>query len=829
VTTFRFPLVDFLGRIKSYFLVEGENISGAPTTTVRTPGHFIFVVDCSGSMWGQMDALRALVVKLLTLEEYRDADVLVSILSFSSAGDLRTHASRVKIGDFMAPGSKALADVQSLSCRGLTCISQGLKAVPGLLAKGEVTAVTLLSDGYANDRSPGDEKRVIDSMVIELAKNPDVFINTISLGSWADFKLLSYIANACSGTCFQAPTAKEVYDNLHATTSLIAGQVSPALTVEMNGADYAVCMSRSGGKIIGGSENLLIRGLRPEDDTTVYRFKQVEEATYNASSAPIADANERGIFAFARAQLAEGYVNKAKYALCSTRNESLLLVHARALVSTEIAAMAADLENAALRGAAGTKTTTAYGLPNAGTLSVLGVLSILGDYASDIEVDLAALRSGYQKRGVKRIAGVRQDDGTVVTPWVKTAYRDTGSLVRVSSFDLNRNNATVNMLLHRKVDLVKADDGTVISEIEGVKLDLTSFNNYTIVGDGALNVNQLSIRIGNKRLFRDLVKAGVLSDGEFNPKATYDIVLAGRPLIAYDASFAPDMLDGVISRLTKLKVLASILSASMKGGASETYTPEQVAERKRHYVTTGGNFSPPTTNEYADIEKALSEGIIDTRISYKVDIGSPDLLNLSELYSANEYLARRFTVSVGGVEEKKPKFDMRWDGPTYGIKPVSARTTLNTVDDIMYPIFLDFLGLTQNGTVERILTDAGIEPRTVTAFVAAVQGAGSKDDQIEAFSDMRKAVDGVIEDIFRDAVAPMVFYIGATGLVPDEFNARALTAEQVKEKYPDLSIPKAALDGTFYVVGQDPTILSVFMKAEYFSTGKVPSTVEEAA
>lgn len=830
----RFSLYDFLGRGKGRFFVDTETFSNATSvSTVRQPGHFIFVCDASGSMWGQMAGLRSLVTKLVTLEEYRDAEVLVSVLSFSSAGDLVTHASRVKIADFMAPGSKALADLQRLDTRGLTCISQGLKAIPGLVKDDEVTAAVVLSDGFANDRSPGAEKREIDIIVEQLRKTKGVFVNTISLGSYADFKLLAYIANACSGTCFQAPSAKEVYDVLHETTTLVAGATSPVLDVQMNGADYAVFVSRSAGKIIGGSQALLIRGLRPEDDKAVYRFRKVEDAVYSASNAPVCGENGADltpVLAFAKAQLSEGNVNTAKYALVATRDEDLLAKHARALVNGEIAAMSADVESAVVTGIpAGHTISATYGLPNAGQASVLQILGLLGQYASDIQVDMNALTSGYKKRGVKRIAGVRNPDGTVTPYPYKLASRTPSQFRGVSSFDLNRNNATVNMLVAEPANLVQVADGAVIPEVEGIKLDLWINRNYTIVGDGSLNIERLFLRIANKRLFRALVAASVLPDTDFDAKLTYEVVLAGRPLIGYDATFSPAMFDGLFGRVARLKVVQSILAACVKG-QSDAYTPDQLAALKAKGVTGGMNFSAPTTNEYADLNQALADGIIDTRVSYKVDFGTPEVVNLGELYSANAYLARRFTLAVNGTEEKKPKFDMRWDaGVTYGIKPVGPKLTVGPVDDLMYPIFMDFLGLASNGSVAAILTDAGFDADFVTKFRAAADGQVSKDTAVEVFTDAKKALDKAVDAVFTSAVAPMVFYVGSTGLVPDEFQSRAMTAEQVREKYKGIDLGKDADESIYYEV--NGTILSIFTKVEYFSTGKVPSAVadEEAA
>lgn len=820
---FKFALYDFLGRAKSYYLGTSETVPAEATTTVRNPSHFVLVLDCSGSMWGVMAALRLMVVKLLTLEEWRDADMLASVVSFSSAGDLITHASRVKIKDFMTPGSAALEAVGQLSTRGLTCISQGLKAIPALVRPNEVTAAVVLSDGFANDHSPGAEKREIDVIVENLRKIPGLFVNTISLGDWADFKLLSFMANACSGTCFQAPTAKEVYDVLHQTTTLVTGATSPALDLPLNDADYQVFVSLSARKIVGGDRSLLIRGLRPEDDKTTYRYREVEAAEYDASTLPLAEGTP--VFAFAKAQLAEGNINRAKYALVAARDQTLLGAHSRALVSNEIALMSAAVEAAALDGTAGHTFSTTYGLPNAGVLSVLGVLSILSDYARDVSVDLVTLRDGYKKRGVKKIAGVRLPDGTIQKHWVKTAYRDTGDWANVSSFDINRNNATVNMLVTRAINLVKEEDGTVIPEVAGIKLDLSSFNNYTIVGDGTLNVAVLPLRIANKRLFRALVAANVLADVDFDPKAIHSIVLEGRPLIAYDATFSPTVLDGVFDRVARLKVLSSILTASSKG-QSDTYTPEQIADLKTHLLSTSLYFNAPMVNEYPDLAQALADGVVDTRISYKVDFGTGSILNLGELYSANEYLARRFALTRSGTEEKKPKFEMRWEsGIAYEIKSLTARTALNSVDDLMYPIFLDFLGLAPTGAVSQVLLSAGLDADFCTKFQAAAAGTTSKDTAVEVFTDARKALDAAIEKVFVDSVSPMVFYVGATGLVPDEFGALALTAEQIKQKHPSLSIGKSETDGTFYEVGS--SILCVSCKAELFSTGKVASTVDE--
>src|SRR5439155_22292614 len=86
---------------------------------------------------------------------------------------------------------------------------------------------------------------------------------------------------------------------------------------------------------------------------------------------------------------------------------------------------------------------------------------------------------------------------------------------------------------------------------------------------------------------------------------------------------------------------------------------------------------------------------------------------------------------------------------------------------------------------------------------------------VEALTDAKKKLDARSDDLFREKLSPLVFYVGATGLLPDEADAKALSAEQLQAKYPDLALSKDEKEGTFFELGD--TILSVYAKTEYFS------------
>lgn len=831
----KFALYDYLGRPKAHYTVEEVAIA-APVPAKQT-SHHILVLDRSGSMYGDLPAVKTMVEKVLTLEEYKSADMLVSVISYSSQGDVTTHVERARVEEVMAPGSKHVEAIRKIQITGLTCISQGLRQALALIKDGELTCVSLHTDGYANDRSPGAEKREIDALVKDFAKKPNVFVNTLAYRNWCDFGLLTSIANACSGTCFKTPTAKEVFDTLHSTAGVLAGSVTPAFEVPTLTGQYVTFVSKKADKVLGSDDNLLVRGLNADDDKRGYRYTRVTPEQYAASALPVAGKNAEPVLAFAFGKLAEGDVNGAKYALMASRNLTLLNNHARALTNGALSEMATDIRKVLFgQISEGECTYTSdaapYELPNARQPSVVGILGLLSCYgAGDMQVDVATLRKTYKRRGVKRVPGTRNPDGTLTPPRAKAVPRNSdNAFLAVNGFDLNRNNATVNMTVTTPVALVRDGGENVGDTLSGVDLStLSTFNSYTVVGDGELNLPVLPLRVTNKRLHRELNALGLVT-GDYDPNTTHTIAFEGRPVVAYDATFDPKVVfpSDLFKNLLGAKVLSSVLTACMKDtGASDTMSEEQVAALKEVHLTPSLYFSPPTTTHYTDLQQALASGDVDTRVSYKVDFGVPTMLNIGELHSANKFLERMYELSINGAVEKKPKFDMRWNAAvTYGYKKLSARTKLTPVDDAMKPYFDEFLGLVSTtDNLSRVLTNAGFSPERVQAFLLAKQATTLNDAVVEVFTDARKALDTYIDSLY-EGVSSLVFYVGSTGLVPEEFGAsKGMDAETVKQTFPNLAycIGKNEADGTFYSfkdAAGEVVILSVYAKSEYFTTEK---------
>jgi len=814
----KFALHNYGGTPTKFFTVEAQDVTPDPSAAAVAPSHHIAILDVSGSMYGDLDSVKNIVEKVFTAEEFNDPAMKISLISYSSNGDCRIHFQKVTVEDVLAPGSKHLTEIRNLRVRGLTGISQSLHAAEKLIDDAEVTCISLHTDGYANDPSPYTEAQSIVKAVEAIERHPNVFVNTVGYRSWCDFALLAAIANRLSGKSMQANNAREVYKALHDTQALLAGQMSPVIEAGIGQFDFITFVSKKGGKVLGGTKSLTVRGLSGGDDGAIYRYKEVSAQAYEAAPGPVCDGrtNPTPLLAFCKANIALGNLNTAKYAMVSTKIGSLLSKHSRALVGDEVAAMAADVEDF-LFDRAGESLQAEYGLNTTGP-SVLEVLSILSSFRSSLRVNAHDLAAGYKRRGLKRVAGSRDDQGNIVPPTHKLQTPRDNTAVAVSGIDINRDTATANIRLVEDGTLIETATGNPVAEVAGIKLDLKSFRNYTLVGDGRVNVPVLPIKTSDKRCFAALKNIGVVT-GDFDPNQQYDIQLGNLPLVEYDFTFN-GLRPNLFEDLAKLTVLQKILSGLTKG-ESESLTADQIAALKACYLTPALYFSPPTTVPYSDLGVAQAQGEVDSYQSYKVMLGTPAITNLSKLASGNAYLQRRFTLKkADGTEVEKPTLPDWWeDGATWGVKALSARTKLTPVDDLAYPIYEGFLGLGARNELGKVLLTAGMGTDRLREFEDALDGGCTKDEALAIFTQTIRAIDATIDALYEDAISPLVFYIGATGLVPESFGP-AMTADQLVEKFPNASLAKAEKEGTFYQVPGTDMILGVFLSVEHFSTEK---------
>lgn len=448
--------------------------------------------------------------------------------------------------------------------------------------------------------------------------------------------------------------------------------------------------------------------------------------------------------------------------------------------------------------------------------SLLELVKLLEENSSHIILNLQHLQENYQRKGLKRIKGYRDEKGHLVEPLIKTESMDSGDYVRIVAFKLNRHTATINMLITRPVKLVKSADGNQITEVAGLLFtNVETFNNYTIVSNGAVNLKSLQIKISSKKVFDLLKEKGVIEAEKYDFRKEYTIPLNSLPLVPSKVTYAN--LDGVFDELAEIKILESILSALLRK-KSDIYTPEQLEELEKHYLSKNLHLNFPTTTEYRDLQAALANGTVDFQKSYKVDIGSKEILNLGKLHSANKFLDRMYDVygEESGKKLKKPTFDaILDDNVVFYYKTLSPRTKITKVDELMQQIFDDFLGIEDNGKVAAILSKVGAD-HLMPMLQAKWRGEKlDRDEFVAALTAASEKLEDYVEKIYREKVNPLVFYIGSTGNLPDEMDTQVQTADVIGAKYPDLQFSKDEREGMFFEVGN--TIISVYAKNEYYT------------
>ena len=792
----KFALYDFNGTPKEFYFVDEVEV---PKPVLEpTVSHHIVVVDRSGSMYSAMKDTRAMVEKVMVAEEFTNSELLLTLISYSSKGDFTTHFSRKKVSEVLDPNNGFVDQIRNIQATCLTSVSGALTEALNHVQGGETTAVSIHTDGYFNDASPAAEAKLVDKWIKTVQKDfPNVYANTIAYGSWSDFKMLDRISQSLSGKTVIAKSVKQVYDALHDTTAVLAGRVLPAIHVPKEDSDFLAVHNVTQKKVNGNTVDFAVKGVGPDDVTKLYRFKKVTEERWKKERVETIAADATPVYVFARSLLAAGRLNDAKYALCGTGDSTLLKRHFKALTSEALAEFADDLDKRIAGDFTEITVTQSKGLGSKAG-SVAELCQVLERHRKDFTLNLTETIKGYKRRSVKRLAG-EWVNGTFVPSSTNLEATDDATAVTVTAFDINNSNATINMQVTRKARLLKGAD--VVASVAGKQLDLKEIRAYTLVGDGEVNLPSLTITISSKKLHAELVAGGWLADAAFDHTKEYTLDLSELAAVPFSqgVAFPPEEKFGwLVARIVQRGILSAALGGSAK---ADEWTAEQLEELKANDLSASLNYNPKTTNPYTDLTAAISAGEIDSRTSFKVTVGNKDMVGVSSLYSANEYLARRYSVKGSDPAEcdkdgnlKKPKLTDVMNGASFSVKALSARTKLNEIDAIMFPMF------------EAFLNGSGIVGVTVKS---------SRDDIAAALAE----VEGKIEESYASVFRPVAMYIGATGLIPEGWTVEVLDGEGLVAKFADIDVAKKQKEeGTFLVNGN--VVVGIFPEIAYFSTPK---------
>lgn len=794
--------------------------------------HHIMVLDRSGSMWSDMDQMRDTVRKVLGLEEYSRPDLLVSVISYSSGGQVRRHVERCQIA------SRTFDNLADMRAEGLTCMSDGLSAAFTMVRAQEQTVVSLHSDGYCNDPSPGAE-RVKCASLVQSLRSLGAVVNTVAYRGSSDFQFLAQLANAGGGACVQAGNLREVYDALCRGQQAAAGDGGKALVSVPDGVEHVLRVHRALRRVLLVTNDF--DSIEAERDEEVYlvRSQSYDDKACRerlALQRDVPDAAVGPMLALARGLVGAGRVTEAKQVALST-GVTKFLDHARALTGPQVAALASSLDALLFAdplAAAGQWPGRRPFLPQpepAVTLPEL--LAVVGRHPGGLKVYLPALMQGYKRRGLKRVPG-KWVNGKVESPQVFAAKRrgGTGSdgwcdLISVSQSD---SEATVNITVAEPIELMQTvHTGTPqtlstaqrLTEVAGVSLEsLRQFRSFTVVGDGEVTLSTLPCRIVSKELHAALDKIGADFGHKygarhlFSPGTPADLSLDLPLLRASGVPACPSEAD--VLRVFRLTVLQRILSASLKDGSASRYSPEQVAALRAVHVTVGGehlNFSPPTCYPYESVKAAQAAGQVDARVRYRVTFGGAGVLNADDLPSANEHLQRRWYVgrhaagAAGGEMVEKPTMIDFFSSDASIVREKTVQETkrlkLGAVDELVQPLFLftDRMRQSDNWANNAEIATYGLPQEFGTG---KWDGAENRKRALRFVEDALEAARGRLREV--------VMHVGASGSAPTEWGA-ALDADAVEKL--GYKVGKIERDGQFYHVGG--VIVGMFATESLFS------------
>lgn len=821
----------------AFQLVKFPPAQSRPRATRR----HVLVVDRSGSMYGDMTGLQSTLIKLLAVEELRRPDVLLSLVSYSSTGDVTEHFRDVRADGI---GLREIDEINRLCPTGLTCMSGGLRAALGILNTsplGTEAVVTLHSDGYANDASPMSERRaILDTILPALASVPGVTVNTIAYRSSSDFNFLAQIANAGRGVCIQAGNLADLASALERVQRSVAGApVAQYIEVARADREYILAINPARQRtILHAPRKVRAAGseiVRVEADDVAFRVWPVEDATalrqiagVVEGSVVIADSagtrsyssqaqpeNVSLMLAFARGLIGVGEATLGKLVAVST-GVVALGKHARALTGPQIAALAAETESQ-LWGVPGARHALSPSPAPAVTLPEL--LALLGKWRSSIKVHVPTLMEGYKRVGVRRVPG-KWVDGKLARPLVDVAPRRAGAIgshgwADLTSIEINGEEAAINLTCAQPVDLVRWDSEertgtpTRLGEVAGVSLEhLRTFRSFTILADGATRVDSLPIRVTSVAAWIDLRASGVAAcGGNFDPTRPVDVSL-NLPLLRSARDVAPPDAKTIRSALA-VSTLAKLLRASLADGEERTgYTPEQIAALRDVHLTPSLYFSPPTTYAYPDVKRAQIEGKIDSRVRYRVTFGADGILSPSELSSPSALIQRHFVVTQGGSTaipiEKPTAID--FFNPANGVRAKTdeekRRQKPSPEDDIALPLY-------------RFAMSRRAQPATFLAGAVALPFSPPRGEWSDAAA-RRETLDLYEKwlDSYYERRTDAVFFVGATGTVPQSWGP-ALTAEDLERATTGaVVVPKAYRDGAFYRIEGDGVRAIACVRAE---------------
>lgn len=557
-------------------LVINRVATDEPKQIVETPTNRIMVVDCSGSMGGELPKLRThLKNKLPTMIQPQDT---LTIIWFSGRGQCGTLFEAIKLDNLQDIQKVNTAIDRYLTPVGLTAFTQPLKDVLTLSMKlGGTNTLSFMTDGYDNQ---GTRSEILKAC----AELQDVLASAtfVEYGYYADHKMLMDMAEEVGGSVVLAENFTNYSESLE--TSFKSSSGGKKIKIGGIKADFVVANNDNGFVIVRPDALGLVT---MPADTKSYSYLtgdgEIEDILTDTASIHVAAY-------FVSALIMRGQANQALELASFIRDPNLYKQVENSFSKQDYAATVAIANSYG----SGVKTLSWSGEKLIPDENAYNVLNMLMDLASADGNFLNISHPEFEYNPIGASRGTAEVGDTGFKPVFKD--KDGEVLAEITTLKFDEDRPNISMLVRR--------DGTVTLPPNdfgfGETFDTFIWRNFAIVKDGIVNVRKLPVVL-SKATYDVLVSKGVLEASDaFKVGKTFVIDTKQYPIINR-AMATPTTSTELFQKCfdvyvlkSKQKVLNSKVDKPEFGAKFGSLYGEDGAKFLKELGISEGGFSPKT-------------------------------------------------------------------------------------------------------------------------------------------------------------------------------------------------------------------------------------------
>ncbi len=598
----------------------------APKTVLKPePTHHIIVIDCSGSMSGELPRIRAQIKnKLATLVQENDK---VSIIWFSSRGECGSVVEKVVVSDAKALSQLAVAVDRWLKPVGCTGFVDPIRKVKSLCDKGEVHSMLFLTDGNDNCWTPADILKATRELSGMLSS-----ATFVEYGWYCNRKLLADMAEEVGGSlvsCENFDNYEPVFSSVMSRGNLSAKWVS--VEIPHGVVDGLVYTTGDSGPIVFKVENGTVSV--PEKTDSIFFFSSTGSGDF------VKTASDKTPWEAPLRQAAVALSQRGKSATVYKILEGLGDVHlfkkyANAFgkqAQSDFQKLALNSKSAYAEGAQGGLHVDEDAFTALDLLSILmeddGNLLMIGheEYSYNRigrKTEAAPTLTEEDKANIadalayaKKASDVQKALAAVPVPVELEFTPDVTQGVAISSLTWNetRPNVSAGFLIYGSVTTPEQ------SPMGATTIPTTIFRNHAFIKDGIINVDKLPVQLTRKTAYT-LKGAGVLPS---TYKEGETVVLDLRALPVINRRMVGDVSAESLIRmqydLTKYKAAQRVYNkyakAQGKAFTGGAYLASQFGDEGAAWLAgmglTDKGFNPkvvkaPATDFYMGLELTVT-------------------------------------------------------------------------------------------------------------------------------------------------------------------------------------------------------------------------------